>query len=455
MDAHLRRLLEGCYGHRRWIVASDLLAGAHQTVTELRALGAGDVFVIAGSRGTGPIPDAPAAVLGLEAPTLMASIRAYDRALGDLAPAVIAAVDGFDPDRVARVLASPFSVHTTVAGRAVFGARRPRWLALEDKTTVDALWRAVDAARAPARVVDARLDALRDAAAALDRGMGTVWVADNRTGWHGGATALRWVRTSAQAREAAAFLASCADRARVMPFLDGIPCSIHGIVLPDATAALRPCEMVVLRRPGRPDLLYAGMGSTWDPPSHERAALRSLARRVGDHLRRTAGYRGVFTVDGVMTRAGFRPTELNSRCSAGAIMLAQAADLPMHLVHLAVVEGVEVEWPTQRLEEQIVAAADELRSVRSFALVSRAQPEREVELVWEGGALREARGRPPALTLETGPAPSGGAVRVVVDVARHPAGRPVAPVIAAALTYADRRWDLGLGPLEPAVDVTP
>ena len=35
------------------------------------------------------------------------------------------------------------------------------------------------------------------------------------------------------------FLTRC-DRVRVMPFLDGVPCSIHGLVLPDGTAAVPP-----------------------------------------------------------------------------------------------------------------------------------------------------------------------------------------------------------------------
>jgi hypothetical protein len=41
-----------------------------------------------------------------------------------------------------------------------------------------------------------------------------------------------------------------------------------------------------------------------------------------------------------------------------------------------------------------------------------------------------------------------------VDTAGHPAGQPVAPVVAAALSWADQQWDLGLGPLQPAPDVT-
>ena len=53
-----------------------------------------------------------------------------------------------------------------------------------------------------------------------------------------------------------------------MPFLDGVATSVHGIVLPDGVAVLRPVELVTLRQ-GH-DLRYAG------------------ARRSGIHRRRSA-----------------------------------------------------------------------------------------------------------------------------------------------------------------------
>ena len=52
-----------------------------------------------------------------------------------------------------------------------------------------------------------------------------------------------------------------------MPVLEGIPCSIHGVVLPDQVLAFRPVELLCYRRVGRPHLLYAGAATTFDPPS--------------------------------------------------------------------------------------------------------------------------------------------------------------------------------------------
>ena len=42
-------------------------------------------------------------------------------------------------------------------------------------------------------------------------------------------------------------VAERAESVRVMPFLEGIPCSIYGMVLPDTVITVRPAEMLTLR----------------------------------------------------------------------------------------------------------------------------------------------------------------------------------------------------------------
>ena len=74
-----RNALERAYRNRRWILAMDVLAGATPLVTALRDFGADDVFVIAGSRGTGPAPDAGHVLLGTRGDSVMAAIRAFER----------------------------------------------------------------------------------------------------------------------------------------------------------------------------------------------------------------------------------------------------------------------------------------------------------------------------------------------------------------------------------------
>jgi hypothetical protein len=112
------------------------------------------------------------------------------------------------------------------------------------------------------------------------------------------------VRDEQDAAEAAAFLAARCDRVRVMPFLEGIPCSIHGVVFPDGVATFRPVETVILRPPGSNRLRYAGAATFWDPPDDDREVMRDLAHRVGPGLRQRVGYRSAFTVDGVLAAEG-------------------------------------------------------------------------------------------------------------------------------------------------------
>lgn len=450
-------LLERCYAGHRYLLAMDVLAGTTSLVADLRRFGADDMFVVSGFRGIGPIPeDVPSVLLGAQGTSLMDGIRRFERALGDLdaGPSdVAAAIEAFDPEGVARVIGSLFMGLTSVAGRRVYGAREASWRALEDKTVIDVLWDAADVPRAPSRVVACEPAALRAASDDLDDGAGVVWVADNRLGWHGGASGLRWVRSPADIGQAAANLAEQADTVRAMPFLDGIPCSIHGCVFDDRTAVFRPCEMVVLRRPGRTDLLYAGTATTWDPPPQRRHEMRAVTRRVGDHLRVTVGYRGFFALDGVMTARGFRPTELNPRFGAAANRLAAAAKIPLYLLHMAVVEREPIDWRPRHLEEQVVAAADAQRSASSFVDTPNAR-DGEVALAWEDGELRATTGDAADVTVAAGASRSGGVVRVFVDAQRHVRGRSAAPAVVAALAWADEHWDLGLGPLAPAPDVT-
>ena len=92
-----------------------------------------------------------------------------------------------------------------------------------------------------------------------------VWSGDARDGFNGGGDFVRRVLTDDDARAALAFFGPRCDRVRVMPFLDGVPCSIHGFVLPDGTAVLRPVELAILRGTDR-RFVYGGLGTTWDPP---------------------------------------------------------------------------------------------------------------------------------------------------------------------------------------------
>ena len=164
------------------------------------------------------------------------------------------------------------------------------------------------------------------------------------------------------ASQARAALAEHCDQVRVMPFVDGVPCSIHGIVLPDGLAVLRPVEMVVLRRildDGSRKFFYAGCATFWDPSDDVRTQMVDVARRVGEQLRAEVDFKGTYTVDGVAAPDGFWPTELNPRFGAGINTIARAGgDVPILLINEVVGSGLPLGISAADLERELVSVAD-------------------------------------------------------------------------------------------------
>jgi hypothetical protein len=422
----------------------------------LRELGADRLFVLGSEgRGAGPAPDeGEAEWLALEASgsSIIEMVRAGHRALVDLPEHARAAIDRFDPGGEALVVATFLNELPEIAGRPCLAYRRPEWVALEDKVTVDALWDRAGVVRAPSLVVPVERAALVEAARQLDAGSGTVWAADAREGYHGGGEGLRWVRRDDHVGldEAVAFLAGRADQARVMPFLEGVPCGIHGIVFDEYVAALRPLEMVTLRRQPEDAFFYAGVASYWDPAPADRAVMRDVARQVGALLRDEVAFRGPFTVDGVMTVDGFLPTELNPRNGAGhQAMGAALGGLPIHLLHAAVSAGLPLDFRPAELEALLLARADEGRGGGTWrAVPGRAPQVADRAVVHEDAGYRWAEAHEQADgTVMAGPSALGAYVRLTLNPSRTPHGPSVAPKAAAFYRFADAHLGTTVGPL--------
>lgn len=456
---YYRGLVAELFRGRKLILALGPLTAMGAHVKLVRSLGAERPLLLCDGVGTGeaPSPDEADWVI-LESATgdMMGAIRAYSAALEALPEAALAAVERYDPDRTALVLTTFLVTATQIAGRPRFAPPAPAWRALEDKVVIDAFFERAGLPLAPWRVVPARLDALSAAAAALDEGAGTVWAGDAREGFNGGASYVRWVRDPAQAQEAASFYQEHCDRVRVMPFLEGIPCSIHGVVLHDTVMTLRPCEMLVLRRPGQARFQYCGMASTWDPPAADREALRDLARRVGAALREEVNYRGAFTIDGVMTAQGFRPTELNPRVGAALLMLGTVVpELPLWFLLQRMAQEDREDYRPEDLERLLLSAVDATRVARVHTLLPAPRQEQvEQAIVWEEAGYRAALpGETPHGKLVLGPSTAGSFLRLMADSAHLPSGPSFAPRAASAMRLADAIWGCGIGELIPAPDV--
>jgi hypothetical protein len=458
--AYYRELLRPLIAGRRFVLCGGPLVAATGTVRLLLDLGARPpIFVICDVVGVGPTPEPEQAqwfCVDVRTPSTIGTIRAFEQTLVDPPQELVEALDAWDPARSALVLGSPFALEPQLAGRARYGARPPSWAALEDKTKIGEVLEAAGIPLAPSLVVPAERSPLEDVTATLDRGDGVVWAGDTASGHSGFAEYTRWVRTIEDAASALAHLGQECRRVRVMPFLEGVPCSIHGVVFPDTVAAFRPVEMLTLRDPAAARFHFCGSATYWDPPEQDREQMREAARRVGAVLRERVGYRGAFTLDGILTESGFRPTELNARFGGGLSVLAGSLPtLPLVPVDHAVRAGEPLDYHPDHLEALIVQAADAQR--RGTAYVStadrRAGSERRLlrhdgvryTLVYDDGEAD--------LAVELGGFSRGTHVRVVPFPERTPTGPPFAPRAAQAFAVVDELFGTTIGTLEAAEPV--
>lgn len=448
MDAWWDAGLRDVFAGRDVIFAGAFPAAWDDHVERLRAAGAQRCMIFA-TEGAGlvPGPDVPTVVV--EPPTglaLLERVRFAIDAIEHPPRHVLEALRDFDPGRRALVVGSFMNQAAELDGRPVLAYRRPEWVALEDKTTVDDLWDRAGVDRLPSEVV-----ALADAAAAaagLDDGAGTVWAADNREGFHGGAHLTRWVANAATEARALDQFASVCDRVRVMPFVDGIPCSVHGIVVEDGAAILRPVEMVTLRRDH--DLVYAGCSSFWNPSTEVRDQMRADARRVADTLADEVDFRGTFTIDGVVDGSRFWPTELNPRWGAGLNLFSRGADVPLLLIHDLAVAGQAFAATADEIERHLLGLADDQRTGGTWTTTASATREcSPTGAVYDDDGWRWAVDDEP-VSGEVAAAPSFA--RVAFDRERTPIGPSVGRRASDFWRFADRQLDTGMGTLAPAPD---
>jgi hypothetical protein len=442
--------MRAVFAGRRVVLAGGHAATWTEHIDLLRAVGVTDLLVVATEgRGAGPVPDVPTVTIEPPAElSMMEQIRFGDRMLAEPPDSVVTAVRRFDPDGTALVLGIFLNTATALDGRPFLSPRRPEWVALEDKVVVDDFWDRAGVARQPVRVVPLA-DAV-SAAADLDRGDGTVWAADAREGFHGGASQTYWVRDDADRSRALEKLRSVCDRVRVMPFIEGTPCSIHGIVLPDGVVVLRPVEMVVLRR--GTDFVYAGCATYWDPTEAIRTQMRDIARRAGEQLAVEVGFRGTFTVDGIVGVDGFWPTELNPRFGAGIMTIARASGLPILLVNDLAIGGCSIGRSAETIERELVEQADALRGGGTWR--GGIVPEFDAE---EARVERSDRGAwtwASSTGTTAGRVTAGsGFVRCVYDRKATPIGPPTAPRAAEFWSFIDREFATGQDPLTPPIPV--
>jgi hypothetical protein len=453
----MRPVFEG----KKVILAGDVIAGLIPRARMIRELGAESTFMLATEgMGTGDAPtEEDGHWFALDAPhseNIVEAIHAGQKLLAGLPQHAKEALDWYDPDGEAMVVGGFLHEQPSVAGRKSLAYRKPEWLALDDKTVIDSVWDKIGVKREPSEVVPVDREAVLAAMRRLDKGDGVVWGSDSKEGINGGATGVRWIRSEADVDKALKYFQKHCDQLRVMPFLEGIPCSIHGMVFPDYVAAFRPVEMVVLRKPDSSEFFYAGTASFYDPAPEDREDMRVTAKQVGNALRDMVNFCGVFTIDGVMTKDGFRPTELNPRYGAGVMPLLKGlADFPLELLAQTVVSGSATDFKPKELEELIIKTADEQRGGGTWRAVSNHLPQidkRGVKLVDSGWEWADD-GEDNDGTVIVGPGTLGSFVRFAPDNSSIPIGKPFAPLACNFWRFVDESMGSDIGKLEAAKSV--
>lgn len=181
--------------------------------------------------------------------------------------------------------------------------------------------------------------------------------------------------------------------------------------------------------------------------------MQDAIRRVGRCLKAEVGFRGAFTLDGVMSEEGFRPTEVNTRWGQGLGTLSRSVpDVPLFLLNLAAIAQEPFDFRAQELEELMIACADANRTSGVIAILEAPREGTEDhQLVEIDGNYRIATdGENADAKLSIGPSGVGGFMRLELSADRYAAGSFIAPKAVAAFSLADREFAAGIGPLEPA-----
>ncbi|CAN5490988.1 hypothetical protein BH09ACT12_BH09ACT12_33540 [soil metagenome] len=448
--------LSEVYAGRPVLLGPGILAGYTSLVARLVALDSPVLVRVTGDgAGELPPPDSCTIVRVTLPPTasMTEEVRVLDRAIRALPDEAVAAIEAFDPDRRGIWHTSPFVADDDpILGRPVTGGRPASYLALEDKMLADGLWAAAGVEHAPHRICDVDRGELSAATSALRRTLGAVWSGDARDGINGGGNFVRWVQGADDEAAAFAFFAPRGDRVRVMGFLDGVPCSIHGFVLPDGTAVFRPVELAILRDPRRRRFVYGGLSTWWDPPPADREEMRAVARRVGAHLAAHHDYRGAFGIDGVLTTDGFRPTELNTRMTAGVSTIAAVDPQFFSFLQSAVVAGVDTGLGVDDLET-LLPLMDAHRHGRPSAVGQGVSVEgnHSYPVAYDGLVLTRASSATPS-ELMAADTPVGFFAKIDPCTLLGPGDR-LAPLNVALLAHLDATYDTGFGDLQAAPDV--
>lgn len=436
VEAALRAAIEG----RTFIIAGYPTSATTSTVKWLCRLGADRVLVLGSGVGFGP-PPAPSPIVTyrqVESRGTPTSERTHR--MPEPTESASRFVDEWDSASSAVVLAPGRNERTHYFGRPVWGVRKKAWVDLEDKTRADSLFDRASIRRPDSQITSTTIDELQAASSSLDRGFGVVWAGDASEGPNSGASFVRFIQDDDDSELGACvdFFAAHCRLVRVAPYLPGLPCAIHGMVVNGAVIVFEPVEVLSVRRGSR--FIYGGEATYWRPDESVRDVMRDCARRVGSLLSDQFAFAGAFGVDGIASEFDFMPTEINPRFGGGMACMARSTTdhVPLELLNIVAIEFPD-KLSSARVEELITGLVRaHPRGIARFQLPGICRSLSRLGLSYVNGNLlpTEWDSASPDLYLSLITSEEETFVSIDCCEDRTPVGPPVRDRVIASLRYA-------------------
>ncbi|WP_230415992.1 hypothetical protein [Micromonospora tarapacensis] len=355
--------------------------------------------------------------------------------------------DAFDPDYTAtRVLPDPLDPPNAGVRRR-YGTRPPAWRLFEYKTVVDTLWDAAGVPRAPSVVGDGTAD-LAMLGAIVDQGSGVVCSCQPREAVpSAGGDGIWWWRDGSPPTTIPT-ADSGTWRVRLMPFFEGVPVRLHGLALAAKVVPFPPMELVTLPRPEQGTFLCAGAV----PLLGAAADLVTQTERIGVGLRERLGYRGGFSVDGVLTPTGFQPTDLNARLTSAMEATPSDRRILLHAVNLLAREGNEPDTSAVEDLAEDVFAIGTTCTIFGAATHVDEEASRKTSVRWDDERLAPAASNDADGSLVITPSPRGWLLTATLTTARLPGGGRVGPWAPEVFRLSDEILGTNFGHLAPPFD---
>jgi hypothetical protein len=451
---YYKDILRSIFLGKKVIVIAPKPERVRRTVAQLLAYGARSPLVLSTEQG-GEVVGAQSEVIRTRPGGPDATIQqfAWARAtatrLADPDAALSRVVDEYDPHRRALVYGLPECTMDTLLNRRRYGWSRPEWRRYEDKTLIDTCWERWGVPHGNSCVVRADAAAVATAQSHINEGAGVVLAGDAKNGFHGGAVAVRFARTNEQLSNGISFLSRFCDFVRVMPFYEGIPVSIHAIVFNKEVAVFRPMELLVFRRPAG-QFVFTGTSTFWQLPEDDEEGIRDVARLAGQAMRSESGYRGAFAIDGIVTKTGFIPTEINARLASGIGDGIPEPELPLEMLARTGQEEDGIDFRAAELERIVIGAMRQHPAIEFGLSVPEARIADMKHFIADVTGISAMLKQRLGVSFAVQRAAAGAVLRLSAHEPQFTRHAPAAQQVLAALSILDERLGDVIGDLGTA-----